>query len=298
MFRTVYVSSEKEITVVDNWVLVKNNEGEENKIPVDDIFTLLLENVHIRISVYALQYLSSKGVNVICCNEKYMPVCNIIPFAEHYRPYGVMKQQLNLTCEFKDLVWQRIVKAKIMNQYYVALCAGMDSIVAERLRQLAEEVLPGDIGNREAIAAKMFFRNLYGCDFIRFESDVFNSALNYGYTIIRSAVARSLVSYGYNCILGLHHINENNAFNLADDFMEPFRPVVDKWVNEHYEELVNELSKQNKLALVNLLNTEMIWSNKKMKLHNALDKYVASFSTAIINLDINKLLIPKIIIND
>lgn len=298
MFRTVYVSSEKEITVVDNWLLVKNNEGEENKIPVDDIFTLLLENVHIRISVYALQYLSSKGVNVICCNEKYMPVCNIIPFAEHYRPYGVLKKQFALTTSFKNLIWQRIVKAKVMNQYYVAQAAGVENDVVERLRHLADEVLPGDIGNREAIAAKMFFRNLYGYNFVRFESDVLNSALNYGYSIIRSAVARSLVSYGYNCILGVHHINENNAFNLADDFMEPFRPVVDQWVNEHHEELVNELSKQNKLALVNLLNIEMIWNNKKMKLHNALDKYVASFTTAIIKSDINKLLIPKVIIND
>ena len=116
----------------------------------------------------------------------------------------------------------------------------------------------------------------------------------YGYTIIRSAVARSLVVYGYNCVLGVHHINENNAFNLADDFMEPFRPVVDQWVQAHNDELVDELSKQNKLALVNLLNVEVNWNNKIMKLHNAMDKYIASFTTAIDKADVNKLLIPKL----
>lgn len=294
MFRTVYVSVGESITVVDNWLLIKNSKGEESKIPVDDIYTLLLENVHTRISVYALQYLSRRGVNVVCCDDKYMPACNIIPFVEHYRPYGVMKKQLALTVEFKNLIWQRIVKAKIMNQYYVAAFAGVDRQVIERLQQLAEEVLPGDIGNREAIAAKMFFRSLYGCDFTRFADDVLNYAMNYGYTIIRSAVARSLVAYGYNCVLGVHHINENNAFNLADDFMEPFRPIVDKWVQAHNDDLVDELSKQNKLALVNLLNVEVNWNNKSMKLHNAIDKYIASFTTAIDKADVNKLLIPKL----
>lgn len=297
MFRTVYISSGESITVVNNWLLIKNKQGEESKIPIDDIYTLFLENVHTRISVYALQYLSVRGVNIVCCNDKYMPACSVIPFAEHYRPYGVLKKQLALTIEFKDLIWQRIVKAKIMNQYYVAEFAGVDNMVAERLRQLADEVMPGDSGNREAIAAKMFFRNLYGCDFTRFTADIINYAMNFGYTIIRSAVARSLVAYGYNCVLGVHHINENNAFNLADDFMEPFRPLVDQWVQAHNEELVNELSKQNKIALINLLNVEVNWDNKKMKLHNALDKYIASLTTAIDNADVNRLLIPKIITN-
>lgn len=297
MFRTVYVSRGETITVVDNWLLIKGEHGEESKVPVDDIYTLFLENVHTRISVYALQYLSNSGVNIICCDAKNMPACTVQPFSVHYRPYGVIKKQLALTTSFKNLIWQRIVKAKIMNQYYAAQAAGVDKEVVERLRQLAEEVLPGDIGNREAIAAKMFFRNFYGCDFTRFADDILNFTLNFGYTIMRSAVAKALTSYGYNCVLGVHHINEANAFNLADDFMEPCRPLVDQWVREHNDELVDELNKQNKLGLINLLNAEVNWNNKTMKLHNALDRYIASFTTAIDSADVNKLLIPKIIAN-
>lgn len=297
MFRTVYVSAGESITVVDNWLLIKNKQGDNNRIPIDDIYTLLLENIHTRVSVYALQYLSKRGVNVICCDEKYMPACTVMPFIEHYRPYGVIKKQLALTMEFKALIWQRIVKAKIMNQYYVAQDAGINGDVTKRLYQLSEEVLPGDIGNREAIAAKMFFRSMYGCDFTRFADDVLNYALNFGYTIIRSAVARSLVSYGYNCVLGVHHINEYNAFNLADDFMEPLRPLVDQWVQNHNEDLVDELTKQNRFDLVNLLNVEVNWNNKTMKLHNALDKYISSYTTAVDSSDVNRLLIPMLIKN-
>lgn len=294
MFRTLYVAAGKSITIVDNWLLIKDNIGDINRIPVDDIYTLVLENVHTRISVYALQYLAVRGVNIICCDEKRLPACNIIPFSEHYRPYGVMKKQIALTMDFKGLLWQRIIKAKIMNQYKILDLAGIDKNVCERVRQLSEEVFPNDIGNREAVAAKMFFRNLYGYDFVRFADDVVNSALNFGYTIFRSAVARSLTAYGYNCVLGIHHINESNAFNLADDLMEPFRPWVDQWIYTHNEELVDELSKQNKLSLIDLLNVEVRWNNKLMKLHNAIEKYISSFTSAIDNADVNKLLIPEV----
>lgn len=121
--------------------------------------------------------------------------------------------------------------------------SGAGTKVCERMQQLAQEVLSGDTGNREGIAAKMFFRNFYGCDFIRFENDIINIALNYGYAVIRSSVARSLCAYGYNCALGIHHINEANPFNLADDLMEPLRPLADIWVWQNNEDLVDTLTK-------------------------------------------------------
>ena len=154
------------------------------------------------------------------------------------------------------------------------------------------EVLPGDIGNREGIAAKMFFKNFYGYNFLRFEEDVINAALNFGYAIIRSMVARSLCAYGYNCALGIHHINECNAFNLADDFMEPLRPLVDLWVYKHNDELLDTLTKSNRVGLASIINDEVIIADKKMKLYNAIDKYIASFTTAIDSADRNKLLLP------
>lgn len=140
----------------------------------------------------------------------------------------------------------------------------------------------------------MFFKNFYGPDFMRFADDIRNKALNFGYAIIRSAVARSLCAYGYNCAVGIHHISETNAFNLADDFMEPLRPLADIWVWQNNDELAEELSKSNKTGLANILNTEVLLAGKKMKVFNAVDKYIASIGTAIDNNDANKLLLPLI----
>ena len=151
----------------------------------------------------------------------------------------------------------------------------------ERLLQLREEVVAGDEGNREGIGAKWFFRSLYGADFIRMHDDGINAALNYGYAILRSAVGKTLTAYGYNCTMGVHHINEANPFNLADDLMEPLRPIVDLWVDEHQEELVDELTKEVRLELINLTNQTVLFDNKKMRMRYAIDKYISSFTSAL-----------------
>lgn len=294
MFRTIYVVQGEKITVKDNWLVISVCETEK-KIPLEDIQTIVLDNPHTMVSLYSLNALANSGANIIICDSKHMPSCNVLSFTNHYSPYGVLKKQLALTNEFKGMLWQKIIQAKITNQSYALQFIGEDSKIVARLKELAFEVQLGDIGNREGIAARLFFRNFYGYDFTRFEDDVINKAMNYGYAIIRSIVARSLSAYGYNCALGLHHINENNAFNLADDIMEPIRPLVDLWVNKHSEELIDELTKENKISLINIGNEEMIVARKHMKLYNAVDKYVASLTTAINNNDANKLECPSLV---
>ena len=291
MFRTLYVTAGERLSVSKNWLVVESG-GTSNKIPVEDIQTIIIDNLQTCVSVYALQSLVKYDVNVVLCDEKHLPCCNVLALNQHYRPYGVLKKQIALTTEFKDLLWQRIVKAKINNQRTALKHRVVSQEVESRMEQLVAEVLAGDIGNREAIAAKMFFSNFYGYDFMRFEEDVVNVALNFGYAVIRSAVARSLCAYGYNCTLGIHHINESNGFNLADDLMEPLRPLVDLWVLKNNEELVDSLTKNNRIGLANIINNEVKIAGKNMKLHNAIDRYVASFTTAIDSVDVNKLLLP------
>ena len=173
-----------------------------------------------------------------------------------------------------------------------------DGKIVSRLFELEEEVTNGDEGNREGIAARLFFHGLYGSDFIRMYDDAINAALNYGYTVIRSAVAKALTAYGYNCVLGIHHINESNAFNLADDMMEPLRPLVDLWVAEHREDLVDELTKQQKNELAALVNDVVLWNGKRMRVRNAIDKYISSLTTAITRLSPDECVPPVIIRHD
>ena len=293
MFRTVFITKGQYLTIKDEWLLI--NYGDTvKKVPLSDIKNLFIDNVYINISAYALQKLAKYGINAILCDDTHLPCCNLLPINTHYRPYGVLKKQIALTDAFKNLLWQRIVKAKIINQGTALKMSGAGTKVCERMQQLAQEVLSGDTGNREGIAAKMFFRNFYGCDFIRFENDIINIALNYGYAVIRSSVARSLCAYGYNCALGIHHINEANPFNLADDLMEPLRPLADIWVWQNNEDLVDTLTKNNKIGLANIINGDIAYGNKIMKVHNEVDKYIASLTTAIDNADVNKLIIPVI----
>ncbi len=131
----------------------------------------------------------------------------------------------------KSKLWQRIVKQKIANQVKCLRLAGVNKKEIETIELICAEVLPDDKTNREAAAARHYFLALFGCVFKRTNDDVTNAALNYGYAIIRSAVAKTLVAYGYNCVIGLHHSNDYNAFNLADDMMEPLRTLVDLWVD-------------------------------------------------------------------
>ena len=143
----------------------------------------------------------------------------------------------------------------------------------------------------------MFFRNLYGTNFIRFSDDDTNAILNYGYAIIRSGVAKSLVAHGFNCVIGVHHISETNEFNLADDFMEPLRPLVDEWIAKNPDSLSEGLTKFVKNELVGLVNSEVLFDGKKMKVRYAIDSMVKSFVTALETQNPNRLVLPEILYN-
>jgi len=185
--------------------------------------------------------------------------------------------------------------SKIRNQALVlSYCGGRRDRV-ERLTELSEEVVNGDEGNREGIAAKMFFRSLYGSSFVRMADDGINAALNYGYAILRSAVCKTLCAYGYNSVLGIHHIGEANPFNLADDMMEPLRPLVDYWADRNHEDITDFLSRSQRNELAALVNETVRQGNRKMLVRNAVDDFVRSLTTAITKND-PALLVPPAIL--
>lgn len=147
---------------------------------------------------------------------------------------------------------------------------------------MAERVNSGDSNNIEALVAKKYFKYLFGDRFIRDYNDVFNSALNYGYSIIRGAIARSVVSYGYIPSVGIHHKSELNNFNLVDDFIEPFRSLVDLWVKTNVIEQM-EFDKKVRAGLVNLLNADVKIQGKVQSVNNAINIMIASYTSAINN---------------
>lgn len=232
MWRTLIITQGEKISVKDNWLIVETPES-SNKIPVSDLYSIVVDNRQTYLTVAAITRLTNEGVHIIYCDEKHNPVSVIMPLNTHYRPLNVLKKQLALSQGFKDVMWQEIIKAKIENQAEVLKLQNCSMDVYRHLHKFIKEVTVGDKTNREGLSAKMFFRALYGSEFVRMADDVINAALNYGYAIIRSAVSKTLVAYGYNCVLGIHHISETNPFNLAEDLMEPLRPIVDLWVDNN-----------------------------------------------------------------
>lgn len=196
----------------------------------------------------------------------------------------------------KKQLWQRIVQQKIRNQAKVlSLCQFQEK--SERLLQLANLVKSGDKDNLEAQSAVIYFSGLFGTHFRRKEEDnAINIHLNYAYSVMRSAVARSLVLYGWLPQLGLFHHSELNAFNLADDFIEPFRPIVDLLVSNLLEKglLSKNLSPISKQQLIKILHHQLRFKREKVSVLTAIDKSVASLQIALIQKNAALLQLPEI----
>ena len=294
MWRTVIVTQGEKLTVRDGWLVVWSEQTEQ-RVPIGDLYSVVVDNRKAFISVNALVSLAEANVHIYFCDAKHTPTVLALPMSTHYKPLGVVKRQLALTSGFKGLLWQKIVKQKIANQIKCLKLAGVKRYLIEPLEEMQEAVLPDDITNREAAAARKYFSALFGNAFRRMDEDVTNAALNYGYTIMRSSVAKTLVAYGYNCVLGIHHINEQNAYNLADDIMEPFRPLVDLWTDNSCDDLFNELTKENRRGLVNLVNVPIKMGRRKTRVRYAIDKCVSSLTSAIEKNDPDLLQLPSLI---
>ena len=297
MWRSVIIYNGERLTVSDDWLVVSYDDGEKKRIPMEDLYCIVIDNRNLTLTVPVITALAKHKVHLILSDERHLPVAQIYPLNTNYHCYRILKKQLAASDDFRGLLWQRIIRSKILNQ---ATClenqwAELDTI--ERMRELASEVEPHDIGNREGISAKMYFKAAFGSDFVRFADDNINSMLNYGYAIMRSGVAKSLVAHGFNCVLGVHHISETNEFNLADDFMEPLRAIVDDWVASHDDCYEEGLSKHVKGELVNLYNKEILFNGKEMKVRYAIDSMVRSYVTAIETNNPERLILPEMIYN-
>ena len=192
-----------------------------------------------------------------------------------------MRAQLAMTLPQRRRLHQYIVQTKIANQSVVLEKIGKDK-TAERLLKISEHIQPGDAGNNEGKAANFYFKELFDPKFTRKQERFHNAALNYGYAVVRATIARSLVSYGFLLAFGLFHHNEQNAFNLADDLIEPYRPFVDLHVIQSLPiETERDLQPADKGTLVSILHTDVhLTGNSKGKrtLLAAIDATVQSLS--------------------
>ena len=208
----------------------KNPEGNRASVPIEDVAIVVLESRHIMVSTYALNALAEAGSTVIVCDGCHMPSAALLQAAGHTATQRIVAAQLAAPEVLREQLWKQTVVAKIRNQAACLRRNGQDG--ADEVELFSKFVSAGDVDNREGSAAARYFKSW---DVVRRDSrdgsvDGTNAALNYGYAILRAATARALAGSGLICILGIHHRNQYDAFVLADDVMEPYRPFVDDLV--------------------------------------------------------------------
>ena len=221
----------------------------DRTVPIEDIGMLVLENQQITITNGLLCKLTERKVAVVSCNAQHLPEGLLLPMQGHSEQTERVRYQLEASLPLKKNLWQQTVSAKIKNQYALLKEKGKES---KRMEYLYKNVSSGDSGNHEAQAAAIYWQTLFDIsDFNRGQNGIPpNNLLNYGYAILRAVIARALVSSGMLPGVGIWHRNKYNAYCLADDIMEPYRPYVDLVVafivenNDQIEELTTDLKKE------------------------------------------------------
>jgi len=260
-------------------------------IPLSDITMVVLEGNRTTITTKLLSSLSQNNVGLVICDDKYLPVGIYLPYGQYHHYSKRVIKQSQWTKEQKGQIWKNVISQKMNNQLAYAKFAGVDSDRLELIQDLISNLVVGDTTNREGPVAKVYFDSLYGKTFTRDDDDLINAAMNFGYAILRSCMARIVVGNCLVTMLGIFHRNEFNSFNLVDDLMEPYRPLMDYWVNKYViDDKKDYLSYEARLKIIEFMNQKIQIQNKKMTIDNSMQEYVASFVAAMDEQDSSLLL--------
>lgn len=249
------------LSLRNNQMIINTKEMPEmqRSVPIEDIGFVILEHQQTNITLPLLNALSDNNVAVIFCGDNFMPNAMLMNLDSNKTQGESYRAQIEASEPLKKGLWKQIVEAKIRNQAALLNKLGKNG---ERLKPYYTNVKSGDSDNREGVAAKIYWGELFGEDFIRSREGVEpNNMLNYGYTLLRAAVARSLMGSGLFPAFGIFHRNRYNAFPLADDIMEPYRPYVDEIVFDLYANGERKLTKDVKSQLLRLLFTDTVFEN-------------------------------------
>jgi CRISPR-associated protein Cas1 len=251
--RSLLISSAVKLSVKNSQLIVSylDKSEEDKQVPIEDIGYIVLEHQQSIVSMPALNALSDNNVAVIFCNRNHLPASMLLNLDSHSTQSEKFRDQIAASLPLKKNIWQQIITAKIKNQSFILNKLGKNG---DMLRPLYMNVKSGDSDNKEGTAARLYWRELFGKSFVRDQDGAdLNALLNYGYAILRAAVARALMGAGLLPTLGVFHRNRYNAFPLADDMMEPFRPFVDEIVYHLAENDIYTLTKETKSALVKVV---------------------------------------------
>ena len=279
---------------IDNKNLLIEDEQHRFKLSLEDTDSIIFEGDRFMISGKVLSALSRHKVAALFCDEYYMPSAIMHPYHQSSLATRVLKAQINLPSEYAELLWQQIIIAKIENQAAVLEILNKEYTKLEEYR---DKVAPADRYGAEAKSARYYWKRLFeGLTREQNSFDIRNQALNYAYALVRSLITRDLSAAGFVPALGMWHKNEFNAFNLSDDLMEPFRPIVDLGVYRIIEQHSNEemLNSDMKRALIELLEIEYLeYEEGRSSMRSVCKLYIQQFKRSVMKQDAMMLSYPR-----
>lgn len=284
--RSLYFGSHVRLSTQHEQLVIKRDNQDDVTVPIEDIGYVILDHYAINISKTLLQKLTSNNTAVIVTNEKHQPSGWMMPLVGNSTQQKVILAQCKTSDSLKNRLWKQTIKSKIRNQAKLIESQGLPNDI---LKVHAQKVKNGDPENREGQAAKYYWRYLFSP--FEFKRERFgsepNNLLNYGYAILRAMVGRALVSSGLLPSIGIHHRNQYNAFPLADDIMEPYRPFVDEVVfNLALADEENlELSSSTKRKLLEIPTLDVFIKNEHRPMMNALSTTTASLARCFLKED-------------
>lgn len=264
----------------------------KNTVPIEDIGIVVLDNKQITITHGVLESLLENNVALLTCDSNHMPAGLFLPLCGNTTQNERFRYQIDASTPLMKQLWQQTVQSKILNQAVVLKeCRGTE---VRNMFKWIDEVRSGDLDNMEARAAAYYWANLFSKFKRDREGEPPNNLLNYGYAILRATVARGLVSSGLIPTLGIHHHNRYNAYCLADDIMEPYRPFSDKLVLETIKEYPNieELTKEIKTKLLSLSIIDVKINKQQRPLQIAMQDTASSLAQCFAN-ERRKIKYPK-----
>ncbi|MDR1553016.1 MAG: type II CRISPR-associated endonuclease Cas1 [Prevotellaceae bacterium] len=292
--KTVYFENPAYLSMRNKQLIIKLPEVEKNdslpdsfkenvikSIPIEDIGVIILDNKQITITHGLIEALLTNNCALITCDSNHMPFGLNLPLSGNTVQSERFQAQIEVSLPLKKQLWQQTIQAKIKNQAYVL--NNTRNVIVNNMSVWTGQVKSGDSNNMEGRAAAYYWKNLFSNieGFTRDREGIApNNLLNYGYAVLRAVVARSLVASGLLPTLGIHHHNRYNAYCLADDLMEPYRPFVDKLIVEIVDSGINfhELSKEIKIKILNIPVIDVIINEQHSPLMIAASQTTASLA--------------------
>lgn len=268
------------------------------QVPIEDIETIIIDNPRVSLTAPLLRAISMTGATLVVCDEKHLPCGLYLSQYQHFKSGPIVALQSAIKEPHAKRIWQSIVIAKIKNQAQLLLNVCPTSTAAKSLLAYPQKVKSGDTGNVESIAARIYWSSIFNRPFQRGDDrNEMNKALNFGYAIVRSGLARAVISRGLLPLFGIHHRNMLNAFCLVDDLIEPFRPFVDAEVAEYFDtdNDVGNFDSQCRYRLIEVLHLQVRCNGTEMTLASAMTECASSFVRSLRSKKAEDLIFPVMV---